>query len=77
MNKSTVLMAAILTVTLALAAGLTVLPNFVQEAEANPCATEGQFGITQGDNEGGMDDVTTTQIGPTDARECNLIGNTD
>jgi hypothetical protein len=44
MNKLTVLMAAILTVTMVLAAGLSVLPNLVQEAQANPCYTSGFAG---------------------------------
>jgi hypothetical protein len=64
-------MAAILTVTMVLATVLTVLPNLVQEAQANPCA----FEITQGDNE--VLESITTPIRPTDARECDLIGNTD
>jgi hypothetical protein len=39
MKKITVLMAAVLAVATVLAAGLTVLPSSVQEAQANPCST--------------------------------------
>ncbi|MGI0002465.1 MAG: hypothetical protein ACRD42_05240 [Nitrososphaeraceae archaeon] len=38
MKKITVLMAAVLAVATVLAAGLTVLPASVQEAQANPCS---------------------------------------
>ena len=38
MNNKTVLMAAVLAVATVLAAGLTVLPSAVQEAQANPCS---------------------------------------
>jgi hypothetical protein len=38
MNNKTVLMAAVLAVATVLAAGLTVLPSSVQEAQANPCS---------------------------------------
>ena len=37
-------MAAILAVATVLAVGLTVLPNSVQEAQANPCAVDGNSG---------------------------------
>ena len=43
MNNKTVLMAAVLAVATVLAAGLTVLPSSVQDAQANPCATEENF----------------------------------
>jgi hypothetical protein len=39
-KKTTVLMAAVLAVATVLAAGLTVLPSSVQEAQANPCSVE-------------------------------------
>ncbi len=37
-KQTTVLMAAVLAVATVLAAGLTVLPSTVQEAQANPCS---------------------------------------
>jgi hypothetical protein len=43
MKNKSVLMATILAVATVLAAGLTVLPSSVQEAQANPCATEETF----------------------------------
>jgi hypothetical protein len=39
-KKTTVLMAAVLAVATVLAAGLTVLPSSVQEAQANPCSVD-------------------------------------
>jgi hypothetical protein len=46
MNK-TVIVAAVLAITTVLAAGLTVLPNSVQEAQANPCSVgTGSEGVT-------------------------------
>jgi hypothetical protein len=66
MNKSTVLMAAILAAATVLAAGLAVLPNSVQDAQANPCATDLQ-----------TDEGTASSSLTTDERECNLIGNID
>ncbi|MGI0001849.1 MAG: hypothetical protein ACRD42_02095 [Nitrososphaeraceae archaeon] len=50
MKKTTVLMAAVLAVATVLAAGLTVLPSSVQEAQANPCSEIDQ-------NNGGEDDL--------------------
>jgi hypothetical protein len=43
MNNKTVLMAAMLAVATVLAAGLTILPSSVHEAQANPCSM-GQIG---------------------------------
>jgi hypothetical protein len=40
MKNKTVLMAAVLAVATVLAAGLTVLPSSVQEAQANPCSVD-------------------------------------
>ena len=40
MKNKTVLMAAVFAVATVLAAGLTVLPSSVQDAQANPCANE-------------------------------------
>jgi hypothetical protein len=38
MNNKTILMAAVLAIATVVAAGLTVLPSSVQEAQANPCS---------------------------------------
>jgi hypothetical protein len=62
-KQTTVLMAAVLAVATVLAAGLAVLPNSVQEAQANPCALEAD------------DDATIEQDNDDDERECNFIGN--
>jgi hypothetical protein len=52
MKKTTVLMAAVLAVATVLAAGLTVLPSSVQEAQANPCSNQGNGGtVTTGDDQ--------------------------
>ena len=52
-------MAAVLAVATVLAAGLTVLPGSVQEAQANPCSNQGNGGtVTTGDDQ-----------------ECTFIGN--
>ena len=39
MEKTTILMAAVLALTTVLAAGITVLTGSVQEVQANPCST--------------------------------------
>jgi hypothetical protein len=58
-------MAAVLAVTTLLAAGLTVLPSSVQDAQANPCANEVSRGgdAQQAFNPQGDDD-----------RECDFTG---
>jgi hypothetical protein len=58
-KQTTVLMATVLAVATVLAAGLTVLPGSVQEAQANPCSNQGNGG-----------DVTTGG-----EQECTFIGN--
>ena len=58
-KQTTVLMAAVLAVATVLAAGLTVLPSTVQEAQANPCS-----------NQGNGADVNTGGD-----QECTFIGN--
>ena len=59
-------MAAVLAVATVLAAGLTVLPGSVQEAQANPCSN----------NLDADDDSSDNRIGDlNDEQECNLIGN--
>jgi hypothetical protein len=67
-KKTTILMGAILAVATVLAAGLTVLPSSVQEAQANPCA----FEVDTGGNEGQSGQVTANT--GTDERECEFIG---
>jgi hypothetical protein len=66
MNKTTVLMAAVLAVTTVLAAGLTVLPSSVQEAQANPCANE----VSRGGNA----QNSFNPQGGDDDRECDFTG---
>ena len=64
-KQTTVLMAAVLAVATVLAAGLTVLPASVQEAQANPCSNN--LDADDGSNQ--------NQIGDLDEQECTLIGN--
>jgi hypothetical protein len=79
MNNKTVLIAAVLTVATVLAAGLTVLPGSVQEAQANPCAEETTINIEneEVDNPDGFT-VTASNAesttGSSDNRECNFVG---
>ena len=63
-KQTTVLMAAVLAIATVLAAGLTVLPGSVQEAQANPCSNnlEADEGSSQ------------NQIGNLDDQECDLTG---
>ena len=64
-KQTTVLMAAVLAVATVLAAGLTVLPGSVQEAQANPCSNNLE-----------ADDSSNNQIGDlNEPQECTLIGN--
>jgi hypothetical protein len=49
MKKATILMVAVVAVATVFAAGLTVLPSSVREAQANPCSTE------VGGNAGGVE----------------------
>jgi hypothetical protein len=65
MNRTTVLMAAVLAVATVLAAGLTVLPSSVQDAQANPCANE----VSRGGN---ADNAFNPQ--DDDERECDFTG---
>jgi hypothetical protein len=65
MKKTTALMAAVLAVATVLAAGLTVLPSSVQEAQANPCSITTEEEETQG---GGGSSVDL------DDQECDLTG---
>ena len=66
MNK-TIFIAAMLAVATVLAAGLTVLPSSVQEAQANPCASE----IDEED--GTVSNSRNTK--EDDERECHIFGN--
>jgi hypothetical protein len=65
MKNKTVLMAAVLAVATVLAAGLTVLPASVQEAQANPCSNNSD---EEGGGRGG--DITTAD----EAQNCDLTG---
>jgi len=65
MKKISVLMAAVLAVATVLAAGLTVLPSSVQDAQANPCANE----VSRGGNADGA----FNPLGE-DERECDFTG---
>ena len=65
MNRTTVLMAAVLAVATVLAAGLTVLPSSVQDAQANPCANE----VSRGGNAEGAFNPQGE-----DERECDFTG---
>ena len=71
-------MAAVLAFATVLAAGLTVLPSSVQEAQANPCADEFTVEVENedSDNPDGQT-VTSGADASTDTRECNLNGNID
>ena len=60
-----------LAVATVLAAGLTVLPSTVQEAQANPCATEIENDV-ESDSQVQIQSQTQTTD---DERECTFIGN--
>jgi hypothetical protein len=64
MKNKTVLMAAVLAVATVLAAGLAVLPNSVQEAQANPCSNN----LDAEDGSGG------NTLEPQDDQECDFTG---
>jgi hypothetical protein len=63
-KKTTVLMAAVLAVATVLAAGLTVLPASVQEAQANPCSNNLEAEESSSNN----------QIGNLGDQICDLTG---
>ena len=65
-KQTTVLMAAVLAVATVLAAGLTVLPGSVQEAQANPCSNN--LDADDGSNDNRIGNLNEDQ-------ECTLIGN--
>jgi hypothetical protein len=73
--KTTILIATILAVTTVLAAGLTVVPGSVQEAQANPCSTELETDIESG--EGSSISSPTSFETHNDERECNFFGDID
>jgi hypothetical protein len=80
MNNKTVLMAAVLAIATVLAAGLTVLPSSVQEAQANPCATETEQETNVESDTGaatGSSNANQNPNGSTDNRECTFIGPVD
>jgi hypothetical protein len=63
-KQTTVLMAAVLAVATVLAAGLTVLPASVQEAQANPCSNNLDADEASNGN----------RIGDFEDQECDLTG---
>jgi hypothetical protein len=65
MKKITVLMAAVLAAATVLTAGLAVLPNSVQDAQANPCAN---IVNTPSQSEGNQE-IVCKIIGPIDIDE--------
>ena len=67
-KKTTVLMAAVLAVATVLAAGLTLLPSSVQEAQANPCSNSIDNDGNTG-NGGGGDTVE-----PQEEQNCDFTG---
>ncbi|MGI0002553.1 MAG: hypothetical protein ACRD42_05685 [Nitrososphaeraceae archaeon] len=64
MKKTTVLVAAVLAVATVLAAGLTVLPSSVQEAQANPCSNNLEAEDRSSEN------TLTTE----DEQDCDFTG---
>ena len=62
-------MAAVLAVATVLAAGLTVLPSLVQEAQANPCSQNVE--ASSGTSSSG---TATGSIASTGDQECNFVG---
>jgi hypothetical protein len=71
MKNKTIFIAAMLAVATVLAAGLTVLPSSVQEAQANPCSNNANAEAEEDSTaEGG-----TVNSFPGDDQECELIGN--
>ena len=72
-KKTTVLMAAVLALATILAAGLTVLPSSVQEAQANPCSVNSVAEANGGDGDSAAagGDISTGD------QECNFIGPVD
>ena len=71
MNK-TIFIAAMLAVATLLAAGLTVLPSSVQEAQANPCATEIENDLEIDSDGDATQSSSTTINSDNDNRECNF-----
>jgi hypothetical protein len=76
MNK-TIFIAAMLAVATVLAAGLTVLPSSVQEAQADPCSAESSPSLVSSDNEGAGAGAQTVTSPPIEVGEqnCKFIGN--
>jgi hypothetical protein len=68
MKKITVLMAAVLAVATVLAAGLTVLPSSVQEAQANPCSANSNGNSETGSTGGQGGSVSTSE------QNCDFTG---
>jgi len=75
MKNKTVLMASVLAIATVLAAGLTVLPGSVQEAQANPCSNNQD--ATNDESGGSSSGAGATGDINTGNQECTFIGPTD
>ena len=78
MKNKTILVAAVLAVAIVLAAGLTVLPSTVQNAQANPCSNNVEVS-TEADAEDGTNTATsgaaTGTLPSSGDQDCEFIGN--
>lgn len=74
MKNKTILMATVLAVATVLAAGLTVLPSSVQEAQANPCSNNVE---ASGRDSGGVgnDNSVSGSLSSSGDQTCDLTGN--
>jgi hypothetical protein len=62
MKNKTILMAAVLAVATVLAAGLTVLPSTVQEAQANPCSVDADSNANDADLDCDFEGIGSLEI---------------
>jgi ABC-type phosphate transport system substrate-binding protein len=69
MNK-TIFIVAVLAAATVLAAGLTMLPGSVQEAQANPCSNNLEEAEAEGDVTGGGGST----VEPQEEQNCDLTG---
>jgi hypothetical protein len=72
MNK-TIFIAAMLAVATVLAAGLTVLPSAVQEAQANPCSLNAEASSGDADN-GGNSGSASSSVTHSGNQNCEFTG---
>ena len=75
--KTTTLAAALLAVVTVVAAGLAVVPNSLQEAQANPCATEFENNLEIDSDEAATQSSSNSITSTLDNRECSFIGPVD